>query len=67
MPDWSEEFEFPPSVPELGLLRIEVHEYDMSETYGCFWRPNMSALVQIEKWDFEQFHFIALRERNTNL
>ncbi|KAF9599107.1 hypothetical protein IFM89_035386 [Coptis chinensis] len=30
-PVWNEEFEFPLTVPELALLRIEVHEYDMSE------------------------------------
>eukprot|EP00250_Pteridium_aquilinum_P003130 c13461_g1_i1 orf=1103-2929(+) len=27
-PRWEEEFEFPLKVPELALLRIEVHEYD---------------------------------------
>lgn len=31
MPVWNEEFTFPLTVPELALLRIEVHEYDMSE------------------------------------
>ncbi|XAR65940.1 Phosphoinositide phospholipase C [Bertholletia excelsa] len=31
VPDWNETFEFPLTVPELALLRIEVHEYDMSE------------------------------------
>lgn len=31
IPIWNEEFEFPLTVPELALLRIEVHEYDMSE------------------------------------
>ncbi|KAL9231436.1 hypothetical protein vseg_006667 [Gypsophila vaccaria] len=31
IPAWNEVFEFPLSVPELALLRIEVHEYDMSE------------------------------------
>eukprot|EP01018_Ginkgo_biloba_P000727 Gb_02010 [translate_table: standard] len=30
-PSWDEEFDFPLTVPELALLRIEVHEYDMSE------------------------------------
>ncbi|XP_072961470.1 phosphoinositide phospholipase C 2-like isoform X1 [Typha angustifolia] len=30
-PMWNEEFVFPLTVPELALLRIEVHEYDMSE------------------------------------
>ncbi|WOL08486.1 phosphoinositide phospholipase C 2-like [Canna indica] len=30
-PVWNEEFIFPLTVPELALLRIEVHEYDMSE------------------------------------
>ncbi|KAJ0979349.1 hypothetical protein J5N97_014823 [Dioscorea zingiberensis] len=30
-PVWNEQFEFPLTVPELALLRIEVHEYDMSE------------------------------------
>ncbi|KAH7840734.1 hypothetical protein Vadar_020912 [Vaccinium darrowii] len=31
IPAWNEEFEFPLTVPELALLRVEVHEYDMSE------------------------------------
>lgn len=31
IPTWNEEFEFELRVPELALLRIEVHEYDMSE------------------------------------
>lgn len=30
-PVWNEEFTFPLTVPELAVLRIEVHEYDMSE------------------------------------
>ncbi|XP_047316078.1 phosphoinositide phospholipase C 2-like [Impatiens glandulifera] len=31
VPVWDEHFEFALTVPELALLRIEVHEYDMSE------------------------------------
>ncbi|KAK4480704.1 hypothetical protein RD792_013786 [Penstemon davidsonii] len=31
IPNWDEVFEFPLTVPELALLRVEVHEYDMSE------------------------------------
>jgi phosphatidylinositol phospholipase C delta len=31
VPNWNEQFEFPLTVPELALLRLEVHEYDMSE------------------------------------
>ncbi|XVE52497.1 hypothetical protein DITRI_Ditri02bG0126800 [Diplodiscus trichospermus] len=30
-PVWNEDFTFPLTVPDLALLRIEVHEYDMSE------------------------------------
>ncbi|XVF40734.1 hypothetical protein PTKIN_Ptkin01aG0138600 [Pterospermum kingtungense] len=30
-PVWDEEFTFPLSVPDLALLRVEVHEYDISE------------------------------------
>ena len=30
-PVWNEEFQFPLTVPELALLRVEVHEYDLSE------------------------------------
>ncbi|XP_071724252.1 LOW QUALITY PROTEIN: phosphoinositide phospholipase C 4-like, partial [Rutidosis leptorrhynchoides] len=30
-PVWNEEFTFKLTVPELALLRVEVHEYDMSE------------------------------------
>ncbi|KAL0341283.1 UNVERIFIED_CONTAM: Phosphoinositide phospholipase C 2 [Sesamum radiatum] len=31
IPTWDEVFEFPITIPELALLRIEVHEYDMSD------------------------------------
>lgn len=31
VPTWDEVFEFQLMVPELALLRIEVHEYDISE------------------------------------
>ncbi|KAL1544757.1 phosphoinositide phospholipase C [Salvia divinorum] len=31
IPTWDDMFEFPLTVPELALLRFEVHEYDMSE------------------------------------
>ncbi|KAA8543730.1 hypothetical protein F0562_022093 [Nyssa sinensis] len=31
-PVWDVEFTFPLTVPELALLRIEVHEYDLSES-----------------------------------
>jgi len=30
-PFWDEEFTFPLTVPELALLRIEVHEYDLNK------------------------------------
>ncbi|KAL7601051.1 hypothetical protein Lser_V15G25831 [Lactuca serriola] len=30
-PKWEDEFQFPLTVPELALLRIEVHEYDKTE------------------------------------
>lgn len=30
-PFWDKEFTFPLSVPELALLRIEVHEYDLNK------------------------------------
>ncbi|XP_072982936.1 phosphoinositide phospholipase C 2-like isoform X1 [Typha latifolia] len=30
-PVWDEEFTFPLTIPELAVLRVEVHEYDMSE------------------------------------
>lgn len=33
VPVWDEEFSFPLTVPELALLRVEVHEYDMSEKH----------------------------------
>ncbi|KAE9596042.1 putative phosphoinositide phospholipase C [Lupinus albus] len=32
IPYWEEEFTFPLTVPELALLRVEVNEYDMSES-----------------------------------
>ncbi|XP_061995820.1 phosphoinositide phospholipase C 2-like isoform X1 [Rosa rugosa] len=31
IPAWDETFEFPLTCPELAVIRIEVHEYDMSE------------------------------------
>ncbi|KAF0908601.1 hypothetical protein E2562_026649 [Oryza meyeriana var. granulata] len=31
VPVWEEDFTFPLTVPEIALLRVEVHEYDMSE------------------------------------
>ncbi|BBN11747.1 hypothetical protein MPTK1_5g14370 [Marchantia polymorpha subsp. ruderalis] len=31
IPRWEAEFDFPISVPELALLRVEVHEYDMTD------------------------------------
>ncbi|XP_050387700.1 phosphoinositide phospholipase C 2-like isoform X2 [Argentina anserina] len=31
IPAWDEEFEFPLTCPDLAVIRIEVHEYDMSE------------------------------------
>ncbi|KNA12043.1 hypothetical protein SOVF_129550 [Spinacia oleracea] len=30
-PSWNEEFSFPLTIPELALLRVEVHEYDKTE------------------------------------
>ncbi|KAK1420850.1 hypothetical protein QVD17_22752 [Tagetes erecta] len=32
-PVWNEEFTFPLAVPELALLRVEVHSYNMSEKH----------------------------------
>lgn len=31
VPVWEEEFTFPLTVPEIALLRVEVHEYDVNE------------------------------------
>lgn len=31
IPKWEVEFDFPIRVPELALLRVEVHEYDMTD------------------------------------
>ncbi|KAK0604873.1 hypothetical protein LWI29_020386 [Acer saccharum] len=33
VPEWNQEFEFPLTVPELALLRIEVFDYDGSRTH----------------------------------
>ena len=30
-PIWNEEFSFPLRIPELALLRVEVHEYDITD------------------------------------
>ncbi|KAF8680718.1 hypothetical protein HU200_045559 [Digitaria exilis] len=48
VPVWEEEFSFPLTVPEIALLRVEVHEYDMSEKddFGgqtqSYWFPQPS-------------------------
>ncbi|KAK4377487.1 hypothetical protein RND71_003783 [Anisodus tanguticus] len=31
IPTWDDEFEFPLTVPEIALLRVEVHEYDVRD------------------------------------
>lgn len=36
MPVWDEEFTFPLTVPEVALLRIEVHESDMADKLDDF-------------------------------
>ncbi|XP_020578229.1 phosphoinositide phospholipase C 6-like isoform X1 [Phalaenopsis equestris] len=57
-PVWDEEFTFALRVPELALLRIEVHEYDMSEKddFGgqtclpvCELRPGIRAVPLFDR------------------
>ncbi|PQM34571.1 phosphoinositide phospholipase C 4-like [Prunus yedoensis var. nudiflora] len=43
-PVWEEEFTFPLRVPELALLRVEVHEYDMSERMTLVAKPVCQCL-----------------------
>jgi hypothetical protein len=43
VPVWEEEFTFHLTVPEIALLRVEVHEYDMSEKDD--WRTDRAAGV----------------------
>ncbi|RZR96157.1 hypothetical protein BHM03_00025138 [Ensete ventricosum] len=58
IPVWDEEFVFPLTVPELAVLRIEVHEYDMSEKddfagQNCFpvseLRPGIRAVPLLDR------------------
>ncbi|PKI31854.1 hypothetical protein CRG98_047740 [Punica granatum] len=47
-PVWNEEFTFPLTVPELALLRIEVHEYDMSE------KDDFAGQTVLPVWELKQ-------------
>lgn len=47
-PIWNEEFTFPLTVPELALLRIEVHEYDMSE------KDDFAGQTVLPVWELKQ-------------
>ncbi|KAK4779799.1 hypothetical protein SAY87_015905 [Trapa incisa] len=47
-PVWEEEFTFPLTVPELALLRIEVHEYDMSE------KDDFAGQTVLPVWELRQ-------------
>jgi len=48
IPAWDEVFEFPLTVPELALLRIEVHEYDMSE------KDDFGGQICLPVWELRQ-------------
>ncbi|XP_042392353.1 phosphoinositide phospholipase C 2-like isoform X1 [Zingiber officinale] len=47
-PVWEEEFSFPLTVPELALLRIEVHEYDLSE------KSDFAGQTCLPVWELKQ-------------
>ncbi|GAB2216412.1 hypothetical protein Droror1_Dr00024185 [Drosera rotundifolia] len=58
IPAWNEEFEFPLTVPELALLRIEVHEYDMSE------KDDFGGQSCLPVWELrEGIRAVALHDR----
>lgn len=58
IPVWNEEFEFPLTVPELALLRIEVHEYDMSE------KDDFGGQSCLPVWELrEGIRAVALHDR----
>ncbi|KAL3717993.1 hypothetical protein ACJRO7_003173 [Eucalyptus globulus] len=47
-PVWNEEFEFPLTVPELALLRIEVNDYDFSE------KPDFGGQTCLPVWELRR-------------
>ncbi|KAI4385578.1 hypothetical protein MLD38_003588 [Melastoma candidum] len=47
-PVWNEVFTFPLTVPELALLRVEVHEYDMTE------KDDFAGQTCLPVWELKQ-------------
>jgi phosphatidylinositol phospholipase C, delta len=47
-PMWDKEFEFKLMVPEFAVLRIEVHEYDMSE------RDDFGGQICLPVWELRR-------------
>ncbi|CAD6258859.1 unnamed protein product [Miscanthus lutarioriparius] len=61
VPVWDEEFTFPLRVPELALLRIEVHEYDMSEKH------DFGGQMCLPVWELKQgIRAVPLHDRKGN-
>ncbi|KAJ6810556.1 phosphoinositide phospholipase C 2-like [Iris pallida] len=57
-PFWDEEFTFPLTTPELALLRIEVHEYDMNE------RDDFGGQTCLPVWELRSgIRSVALYDR----
>jgi phosphatidylinositol phospholipase C, delta len=61
VPVWDEEFTFPLTLPELALLRIEVHEYDMSEKH------DFGGQTCLPVWELKQgIRAVPLHDRKGN-
>lgn len=59
IPSWDEVFKFPLTVPELALLRIEVHEYDMSE------KDDFGGQTCLPVWELRQgIRAVSLRNQD---
>ncbi|CAN8254498.1 unnamed protein product [Cochlearia groenlandica] len=59
IPSWDETFEFPLTVPELALLRLEVHEYDMSE------KDDFGGQTCLPVWELRQgIRAVSLRSQD---
>ncbi|KAJ4786413.1 Phosphoinositide phospholipase C [Rhynchospora pubera] len=61
-PMWDKEFEFKLRVPELAVLRIEVHEYDMSE------KDDFAGQICLPVWELQRgIRAIRLCDRKGDL
>ncbi|XP_066334696.1 phosphoinositide phospholipase C 2-like [Miscanthus floridulus] len=61
VPVWEDEFSFPLTVPEIALLRVEVHQYDLSE------KDIFGGQTVLPVWELRQgIRAVALFDRQGN-